>query len=230
MRHLGVAAVIVARLTPAWPFTIVNDHGAGVSGLAARLPRGHRRRHRAGHRSNAAPGASAGRGGQVVVASLVVGAVLLVGSIVVVVRGGGIPRRGRGLNSFGSAGLQSGLQPRRGRAAEPIPVARVDGVDRAVGRRVALDGAALGERAEVDGVVTDLVEQPRTSALASGSSPAMASALRSSAPLAVSAARWANRMLLKPSTTLASGANACSSSDALLDSSSSSGTTPSRCG
>ena len=95
MRHQGVAAVIVARLTPVLPFTIVN-YGAGVSAVSLRdflvgtavgiVP---------GTVGYAALGASAGRGGQVVVASLVVGAVLLVGSIVVgrrMARGGGIPR------------------------------------------------------------------------------------------------------------------------------------------
>jgi uncharacterized membrane protein YdjX (TVP38/TMEM64 family) len=95
MRHQGVSAVIVARLTPVLPFTIVN-YGAGVSAVSLRdflvgtavgiVP---------GTVGYAALGASAGRGGQIVVASLVVGAVLLVGSIVVgrrMARGGGLQR------------------------------------------------------------------------------------------------------------------------------------------
>jgi uncharacterized membrane protein YdjX (TVP38/TMEM64 family) len=95
MRHQGVSAVIVARLTPVLPFTIVN-YGAGVSAVSLRdflvgtavgiVP---------GTVGYAALGASAGRGGQIVVASLVVGAVLLVGSIVVgrrMAREGGLPR------------------------------------------------------------------------------------------------------------------------------------------
>ena len=83
MRQQGVAAVIVARLTPVLPFTIVN-YAAGVSAVSLRdflvgtavgiVP---------GTVGYAALGASAGRSAQIVVASLAVGAVLFVGSIVV---------------------------------------------------------------------------------------------------------------------------------------------------
>ena len=83
MRQQGVAAVIVARLTPVLPFTIVN-YAAGVSAVSLRdflvgtavgiVP---------GTVGYAALGASAGRSAQIVVASLLVGAALFVGSIVV---------------------------------------------------------------------------------------------------------------------------------------------------
>ena len=83
MREQGVVAVLVARLTPVLPFTIVN-YGAGVSAVSLRdflvgtavgiVP---------GTVGYAALGASVGHSAQIVVASLVVGAVLLVGSIVV---------------------------------------------------------------------------------------------------------------------------------------------------
>ncbi len=83
MRRQGVAAVIVARLTPVLPFTIVN-YGAGVSAVSLRdflvgtavgiVP---------GTVGYAALGASAGRSAQIVVAAFAVGTVLLVGSVVV---------------------------------------------------------------------------------------------------------------------------------------------------
>ncbi|HYN67560.1 MAG TPA: TVP38/TMEM64 family protein [Ornithinibacter sp.] len=83
LRQQGVAAVIVARLTPVLPFTIVN-YGAGVSAVSLRdflvgtavgiVP---------GTVAYAALGASAGRDAEIVAAALAVGAVLLVGSIVV---------------------------------------------------------------------------------------------------------------------------------------------------
>ena len=83
MRQQGVAAVIVARLTPVLPFTIVN-YAAGVSAVSLRdflvgtavgiVP---------GTVGYAALGASAGRSAQIVVASLLVGAALFIGSIVV---------------------------------------------------------------------------------------------------------------------------------------------------
>jgi uncharacterized membrane protein YdjX (TVP38/TMEM64 family) len=83
MRRQGVAAVIVARLTPVLPFTIVN-YAAGVSAVSLRdflvgtaagiVP---------GTVGYAALGASAGRSAQIVVASLLVGAALFIGSIVV---------------------------------------------------------------------------------------------------------------------------------------------------
>ena len=83
MRHQGVAAVVVARLTPVLPFTIVN-YGAGRErGLAARLPGGHRRRHRARHGRVCRVGASAGRSAAIFAASLVLGTVLFVGALVV---------------------------------------------------------------------------------------------------------------------------------------------------
>ena len=83
MRHQGVAAVVVARLTPVLPFTIVN-YGAGVSAVSLRdflvgtavgiVP---------GTVGYAAIGASAGRSAAIVAASLVVGTVLFVGALVV---------------------------------------------------------------------------------------------------------------------------------------------------
>ena len=83
MRQQGVLAVIVARLTPVLPFTIVN-YGAGVSAVSLRdflvgtavgiVP---------GTVAYAALGASAGRSAQIVVAAVAVGTVLFVGSIVV---------------------------------------------------------------------------------------------------------------------------------------------------
>ena len=83
MRRQGVAAVIVARLTPVLPFTIVN-YAAGVSAVSLRdflvgtavgiVP---------GTVGYAALGASAGRSAQIVVAALLVGAALFIGSIVV---------------------------------------------------------------------------------------------------------------------------------------------------
>lgn len=82
MRQQGVLAVIVARLTPVLPFTIVN-YGAGVSAVSLRdflvgtaigiLP---------GTVAYAALGAAAGASAQIVVAAVAVGTVLLVGSIV----------------------------------------------------------------------------------------------------------------------------------------------------
>ena len=84
MRQQGVAAVIVARLTPVLPFTIVN-YGAGVSAVSLRdflvgtavgiVP---------GTVAYAALGAAAGRSAAIVVAARWrSGAVLFVGSIVV---------------------------------------------------------------------------------------------------------------------------------------------------
>ena len=83
MRQQGVLAVIVARLTPVLPFTIVN-YGAGVSAVSLRdflvgtaigiVP---------GTVAYAALGASAGRSAEIVVAAVAVGTVLFVGSIVV---------------------------------------------------------------------------------------------------------------------------------------------------
>jgi len=81
LRRQGVAAVVVARLTPVLPFTIVN-YGAGVSAVSLRdflvgtavgiVP---------GTVGYAAFGASAGRSAGIVAASLLLGAVLLVGSL-----------------------------------------------------------------------------------------------------------------------------------------------------
>ena len=83
MRHQGVAAVVVARLTPVLPFTIVN-YGAGVSAVSLRdflvgtavgiVP---------GTVGYAAIGASAGRSAAIFAASLVVGTLLFVGALVV---------------------------------------------------------------------------------------------------------------------------------------------------
>ena len=83
MRHQGVAAVVVARLTPVLPFTIVN-YGSGVSAVSLRdylvgtavgiVP---------GTVGYAAIGASVGRSAAIVAASLVLGSVLFVGSLVV---------------------------------------------------------------------------------------------------------------------------------------------------
>jgi len=83
MRHQGVAAVLVARLTPVLPFTIVN-YGAGVSAVSVRdflvgtavgiVP---------GTVGYAALGASAGGSTAIVAASVALGAVLLVGSLLV---------------------------------------------------------------------------------------------------------------------------------------------------
>ncbi len=82
LRRQGVAAVVVARLTPVLPFTIVN-YGAGVSAVPRRdflvgtavgiVP---------GTVGYAALGASAGRSAAIVAGSLALGAVLFVGSIV----------------------------------------------------------------------------------------------------------------------------------------------------
>jgi uncharacterized membrane protein YdjX (TVP38/TMEM64 family) len=78
-----VAAVLVARLTPVLPFTIVN-YGAGVSAVSLRdflvgtavgvVP---------GTVGYAALGASASSSAAIVAASLLLGAVLFVGSLVV---------------------------------------------------------------------------------------------------------------------------------------------------
>ena len=83
LRDQGVVAVVVARLTPVLPFTIVN-YGAGVSAVSMRdfvlgtavgiLP---------GTVGYAALGASAGRDATTFVAAGVVAAVLLVGSVLV---------------------------------------------------------------------------------------------------------------------------------------------------
>jgi uncharacterized membrane protein YdjX (TVP38/TMEM64 family) len=83
LRHQGVAAVVVARLTPVLPFTIVN-YGAGVSAVSLRdflvgtavgiVP---------GTVGYAALGASAGRSTAIVAASLLLGGVLFVGSLLV---------------------------------------------------------------------------------------------------------------------------------------------------
>lgn len=83
LRHQGVAAVVVARLTPVLPFTIVN-YGAGFSAVS-------RRDYLVGTAVGIVPGtvgysalgASAAGGVWIAAASLVVGAVLLVGSVVV---------------------------------------------------------------------------------------------------------------------------------------------------
>jgi uncharacterized membrane protein YdjX (TVP38/TMEM64 family) len=82
MRHQGVAAVVVARLTPVLPFTIVN-YGAGVSAVSLRdflvgtavgiVP---------GTVGYAALGASAGSSPAIVAAALLLGLALLVGSFV----------------------------------------------------------------------------------------------------------------------------------------------------
>jgi uncharacterized membrane protein YdjX (TVP38/TMEM64 family) len=83
LRSSGVSAVVVARLTPVLPFTIVN-YGAGVSALSLRdfvvgtavgiVP---------GTVGYAALGASPTRGASVAAAALVVAVVLLVGSVLV---------------------------------------------------------------------------------------------------------------------------------------------------
>jgi uncharacterized membrane protein YdjX (TVP38/TMEM64 family) len=83
LRRQGVAAVVVARLTPVLPFTFVN-YGAGVSAVSLRdflvgtavgiVP---------GTVGYAALGAAAGRSVAIVAASLLLSAVLFVGSIVV---------------------------------------------------------------------------------------------------------------------------------------------------
>ncbi len=83
LRDQGVVAVVVARLTPVLPFTIVN-YGAGVSAVSMRdfvlgtavgiVP---------GTIGYAALGASAGRDATTFVAAGVVAAVLLVGSVLV---------------------------------------------------------------------------------------------------------------------------------------------------
>ncbi len=83
LRDQGVVAVVVARLTPLLPFTIVN-YGAGVSAVSMRdfvlgtavgiVP---------GTVGYAALGASAGRDATTFVAAGVVAAVLLVGSVLV---------------------------------------------------------------------------------------------------------------------------------------------------
>ena len=83
LRDQGVVAVIVARLTPVLPFTIVN-YGAGVSAVSMRdfvlgtavgiVP---------GTIGYAALGASAGRDATTFVAAGAVAAVLLVGSVLV---------------------------------------------------------------------------------------------------------------------------------------------------
>ena len=93
LRDQGVVAVVVARLTPLLPFTIVN-YGAGVSAVSMRdfvlgtavgiLP---------GTVGYAALGASAGRDATTFVAAGVVAAVLLVGSVLV---GRRMSRRGGG--------------------------------------------------------------------------------------------------------------------------------------
>jgi uncharacterized membrane protein YdjX (TVP38/TMEM64 family) len=81
LRRQGVAAVVVARLTPVLPFTIVN-YAAGVSAVSRRdfllgtgigiVP---------GTVGYAALGASAGRSAAILAGSLVFGALLLVGSL-----------------------------------------------------------------------------------------------------------------------------------------------------
>ena len=83
MRHQGVAAVVVARLTPVLPFTIVN-YGSGVSAVSLRdylvgtavgiVP---------GTVGYAAVGASAGRSAAIFAGSVVLGSVLFVGALVV---------------------------------------------------------------------------------------------------------------------------------------------------
>ena len=83
LRRQGVLAVVVARLTPVLPFTVVN-YGAGVSAITMRdfvlgtavgiLP---------GTVGYAALGASAGRDATTFVAAGIVAALLLVGSVVV---------------------------------------------------------------------------------------------------------------------------------------------------
>jgi uncharacterized membrane protein YdjX (TVP38/TMEM64 family) len=83
LRRSGVASVVVARLTPVLPFTIVN-YGAGVSAVSLRdfvvgtavgiVP---------GTVGYAALGASATRGAGVAAASLAVGITLFVGSLLV---------------------------------------------------------------------------------------------------------------------------------------------------
>ena len=93
LRDQGVVAVVVARLTPVLPFTIVN-YGAGVSAVSMRdfvlgtavgiVP---------GTVGYAALGASAGRDATTFVAAGVVAAVLLVGSVLV---GRRMSRRGGG--------------------------------------------------------------------------------------------------------------------------------------
>jgi len=83
LRRQGVVAVIVARLTPVLPFTIVN-YGAGVSAVSRRdflvgtavgiLP---------GTVAYAALGASAGRSTALIAGSVLAGVLLFVGSLVV---------------------------------------------------------------------------------------------------------------------------------------------------
>jgi uncharacterized membrane protein YdjX (TVP38/TMEM64 family) len=99
LRDQGVVAVVVARLTPFLPFTIVN-YGAGVSAVSMRdfvlgtavgiVP---------GTVGYAALGASAGRDATTFVAAGVVAAVLLVGSVLV---GRRMSRRARGADTGGS--------------------------------------------------------------------------------------------------------------------------------
>ena len=82
LRRQGVAAVVVARLTPVLPFTVVN-YGAGVSAVSLRdyvvgtaigiVP---------GTVGYTALGASASGAAWIALVSFAVGAVLLVGSIV----------------------------------------------------------------------------------------------------------------------------------------------------
>jgi uncharacterized membrane protein YdjX (TVP38/TMEM64 family) len=94
LRHQGTAAVVVARLTPVLPFTIVN-YGAGVSAVSLRdylvgtaigiVP---------GTVGYTALGASVAGGAWIALTSVAVGAVLLVGSILVarrMARRSGVP-------------------------------------------------------------------------------------------------------------------------------------------
>lgn len=86
LRRQGVAAVVVARLTPVLPFTIVN-YVAGISAVSLRdfllgtaigiVP---------GTVAYAALGASAGRDAEIFVAAVAIGVVLFVGSIAMVRR------------------------------------------------------------------------------------------------------------------------------------------------
>ena len=167
LRDDPVVAVIVARLTPVLPFTIVN-YGAGVSAVSMRgdfvlgtavgiLP--------GTLIGYAALGASAGRDATTFVVAGAVAAVLLgrVGA------GGATACRLLRRGVTGSTGTQAapgapGAQRRRrdgiptGRPRAGGPVGRVHGVERAVGGRAGLDAPPLGQQAQVDDVVPDLVE------------------------------------------------------------------------
>jgi len=86
MRRQGVAAVVVARLTPVLPFTIVN-YGAGLSAVSMRdLLLGTAIGIVPGTVAYAALGASAGRDAEVFLAAVAIGFLLFVGSVAMVRR------------------------------------------------------------------------------------------------------------------------------------------------